>query len=112
MMGDFGVPRRTQIGSTYVIAALAAAMAGGLSEVVGYEPNGGFLLGWDVTGAGRTLPALMTRDAVLLLSAGQAGATAPAPGLVELTSEPATGESSPVPVPPKVSEEKETIPPA
>lgn len=65
LMGGFGVPRRTKIGSPYVIAEMETAMAVGISEVVGYEPNGGFLLGWDASGEGRNLPALMTRDAVL-----------------------------------------------
>ncbi len=59
-MGSFASVTRTRIGSPYVIAEMEAAMAGG-AKVVGYEPNGGFLLGWHA-GA---LPALMTRDATL-----------------------------------------------
>lgn len=86
LMGDFGVPRRTKIGSPYVIAEMEAAMAGSVREVVGYEPNGGFLLGWDVTGAGRTLPALMTRDAVLPMVAVFAAARAAGGSLSELVA--------------------------
>ena len=59
-MGAFASVSRTRIGSPYVIAEMEEAMAAG-AKVVGYEPNGGFLLGWDA-GA---LPALMTRDATL-----------------------------------------------
>lgn len=60
---------RTRIGSPHVIAAMEALIAqggpaGGL--VVGYEANGGFLLGGPVTGAsGARLAPLMTRDAML-----------------------------------------------
>jgi len=52
---------RTRIGSPYVIAG----MANGKGVVVGYEANGGFLLGTDVERVGRRLSALPTRDAVL-----------------------------------------------
>ena len=52
---------RTRIGSPYVIAVMEAA--GG--DVVGYEANGGFLLGF----AARGLAPLMTRDAVLSIIA-------------------------------------------
>ncbi len=65
LMETFGTARRTKIGSPYVIAEMEACMASGITEVVGYEPNGGFLLGWDVAGSGLNLPALMTRDALL-----------------------------------------------
>uniref|UniRef100_UPI003569585F phosphomannomutase n=1 Tax=Puniceibacterium confluentis TaxID=1958944 RepID=UPI003569585F len=61
--GDsFGAVVRTRIGSPYVIAAMEARPG---DKVVGYEANGGFLLGFDATGPGGTLPALMTRDAML-----------------------------------------------
>jgi phosphomannomutase len=52
---------RTRIGSPYVIAG----MAGGQGVVVGYEANGGFLLGSDMDRNGRKLALLPTRDAVL-----------------------------------------------
>ena len=56
---------RTRIGSPYVIASMEKA--GG--NVVGYEANGGFLLGYGARGPQGALPPLMTRDAVLLLVA-------------------------------------------
>lgn len=51
----------TQIGSPYVIAGMA--QVGG--RVIGYEANGGFLLGFEADGPVGPLPPLMTRDAVL-----------------------------------------------
>ena len=48
----------TQIGSPYVIAGMDACQP---AKVVGFEPNGGFLLGFQ---AGKLAP-LMTRDCVL-----------------------------------------------
>jgi phosphomannomutase len=65
-MGAFKAVQRTKIGSPYVIAEMEARMADGLDRVAGYEPNGGFLLGWDVTGR-VALPKLMTRDSTLPL---------------------------------------------
>ena len=59
LSGRFGRVLRTRIGSPYVIAA----MQGVKGRVVGYEPNGGFLLGFEAMGG--TLPALMTRDSLL-----------------------------------------------
>lgn len=56
--------RLTQIGSPYVIAA----MAGG-GRVVGYEANGGFLLGFDAQGPAGPLRPLATRDCTLPLLA-------------------------------------------
>ena len=64
--GAFAQVQRTRIGSPYVIAGMQAAqLALPGSVVVGYEANGGFLLGSDVTRAGVVLSALPTRDAVL-----------------------------------------------
>lgn len=56
---------RTRIGSPYVIAGMQ--QAGG--DVVGYEANGGFLLGFTAAGPTGPLTPLMTRDAVLPLIA-------------------------------------------
>ncbi len=73
--GRFGRVIRTRIGSPYVIAAMQAtagqATAGQatLSRVVGYEDNGGFVLGFAATGPTGPLPALLTRDALLPLIA-------------------------------------------
>ncbi|SNR47310.1 phosphomannomutase [Puniceibacterium sediminis] len=53
---------RTRIGSPFVIAAMEAKSG---EKVVGYEANGGFLLGYDAKGPTGPLPALMTRDCML-----------------------------------------------
>ena len=65
--GAFKNVVRTRIGSPYVIAGMQAAVQAHPTDsvVVGYEANGGFLLGTDVQICGRTLKALPTRDAVL-----------------------------------------------
>jgi phosphomannomutase len=53
---------RTRIGSPYVIAAMTEHPG---AAVVGYEPNGGFLLGFAAAGPAGPLPPLMTRDFLL-----------------------------------------------
>jgi phosphomannomutase len=63
--GRFARVRRTRIGSPFVIEAMA--QAGG--RVAGYEPNGGFLLGFAAQGPAGPLPPLMTRDCLLPLVA-------------------------------------------
>ncbi|MEP0964107.1 MAG: phosphomannomutase [Roseobacter sp.] len=55
---------RTRIGSPYVIAGMQ-----GCDGVVGYEANGGFLLGFEASGPAGTLPPLLTRDCMLPLVA-------------------------------------------
>lgn len=57
---------RTRIGSPFVIEGMQALLERGLEPVVGYEANGGFLLASDIVREGRVLPALPTRDAVLV----------------------------------------------
>jgi len=52
----------TKIGSPYVIAAMQEAAG---KTLVGWEVNGGFLLGSDINLGGGILKALPTRDAVL-----------------------------------------------
>lgn len=59
--GIFSTVVRTKIGSPYVIAAFADLSG----SVAGFEANGGFLLGSDVTVSGQVLKALPTRDALL-----------------------------------------------
>lgn len=54
---------RTRIGSPYVIAGMHRLAEGGGSIVVGYEANGGFLLGSSAQLDGRKLDPLPTRDA-------------------------------------------------
>ncbi len=64
------VPRviRTRIGSPYVIAAIEAVLAETPSaRVVGYEANGGFLLGFTAAGPAGPLAPLLTRDSFLPL---------------------------------------------
>jgi len=73
--GAFKQVLRTRIGSPYVIAGMQQ-LAGLGSSVVGYEANGGFLLGCELTREGRTLGALPTRDAVLPMLALLADAKA------------------------------------
>lgn len=70
------VEPRTRIGSPYVIAGMAAARQRGRRAVCGWEANGGFLTGSDLTRQGRRLPALPTRDAVLPMVAVLAAARA------------------------------------
>lgn len=57
---------RTRIGSPYVIAAMQAASAAGPAPIVGYEANGGFLTQTPIERDGRVLPALPTRDALVV----------------------------------------------
>lgn len=61
---------KTKIGSPYVIAGMQNVLSKGRQCVCGWEANGGFLTGSDITRNGNILTALPTRDAVLpLLSA-------------------------------------------
>ena len=84
LMGDFRVSR-TRIGSPYVIAEMETRMAAGAEKVVGYEPNGGFLLGWDMEGPAQ-LPRLMTRDSTLPLLATLAAAVGEGQSLSRMLS--------------------------
>jgi len=63
--GLFERVARTRIGSPYVIAAMRELLAAGGDSVVGYEANGGFLVGSPIHKDGRHLAPLPTRDAVL-----------------------------------------------
>ncbi|WP_187431731.1 Phosphoglucosamine mutase (plasmid) [Roseobacter fucihabitans] len=73
---SFKEVKLTQIGSPFVIAAMETASG----SVVGYEANGGFLLGFDATGPAGPIPALVTRDCTLpilmTLYAGRRGIAA------------------------------------
>ncbi|MFD2236983.1 phosphomannomutase [Aureimonas populi] len=69
---------RTKVGSPFVIEAMERAAAEGAVGILGFEANGGVLLGSDVPLSGGTLSALPTRDALLpilcaLASARQEG---------------------------------------
>jgi phosphomannomutase len=59
--GYFAEVVRTKVGSPFVIAGMAEARG----KVVGFEANGGVLLGSDVTVNGTMLSALPTRDGLL-----------------------------------------------
>ncbi|MCF6369608.1 phosphomannomutase [Rhizobium halophilum] len=62
--GRFDV-RRTRVGSPYVIAGMNEAVAAGKKRVVGFEANGGVLLGSDFMINGTLLKTLPTRDCFL-----------------------------------------------
>nr|BCN19443.1 phosphoglucosamine mutase [Vibrio metoecus] len=64
LCNQFAHVERTKIGSPYVIAEFAR-LASEYQSVAGFEANGGFLLGTNVTINDNTLKALPTRDAVL-----------------------------------------------
>ncbi|HSW81142.1 MAG TPA: phosphomannomutase [Candidatus Saccharimonas sp.] len=57
--------QHTKIGSPYVIVIMDEALHAGNKRVVGWEVNGGFLLGGDIQVGKGTLKALPTRDAIL-----------------------------------------------
>ena len=82
--GGFGRVVRTKVGSPFVIAGMEQAIGAGARSVVGFEANGGFLLGSDVTIGGKALPALPTRDAMLPILATLAAARAAGTSLAEL----------------------------
>ncbi|NVD05394.1 phosphomannomutase [Vibrio sp. JPW-9-11-11] len=61
---EFSTVKTTRIGSPYVIEAFGP-LAQQYQRIAGFEANGGYLLGSDVSVGERTLKALPTRDAVL-----------------------------------------------
>lgn len=69
LCGWFEQVIRTRIGSPFVVAAMEDGLQKGLPGVVGFEANGGFLLGSDILREERILRALPTRDALLPLLA-------------------------------------------
>ena len=109
--GWFARVERTRIGSPFVIAALERLAAAGAALPVGFEANGGFLLGGVATGAeGRTLAPLPTRDAMTpilaLLAAAEAagGRSRPSPRPCRRGRRRATAfRRSPRPAPPPCS---------
>jgi len=64
--GWFTHIRRTRIGSPFVVEAMQQALHHGDFPVAGYEANGGFLTASDITLNGHVLPALPTRDALIV----------------------------------------------
>lgn len=88
MIPAFTDVRRTRIGSPHVIAAIDAALAADPSaKVVGYEANGGFLLGFAAQGPSGTLPPLMTRDCLLPVIAPLAAAHGTGRGLARMVQD-------------------------
>jgi len=79
----FAQVTRTKIGSPFVIAAMEEAQG----KVVGYEANGGFLLGFDAQGPAGVITKLMTRDCLLPIVAPLALAKAKGVSLAELVSD-------------------------
>ncbi len=76
-MPEFETITLTRIGSPYVIAAMEKVLtADPAAKVVGYEANGGFLLGFDAQGPVGSLDPLMTRDCLLPMIAPLAAAKA------------------------------------
>lgn len=65
LCGSFETIVRTRIGSPYVIAGMQQISSGNDDAIVGFEANGGFLVGSGITHAGKNLEPLPTRDAVL-----------------------------------------------
>lgn len=63
--GKFTRVLRTRVGSPYVIAGMQQALSENANSVVGFEANGGVLLGSSIEKNGRELSALPTRDALL-----------------------------------------------
>ncbi len=78
---------KTRIGSPYVIAAMQRAAERGLSGVVGWEANGGFLTASDFALGRGILTALPTRDAVLPIVAALVAAVERGLALSELFAE-------------------------
>lgn len=62
--GGFSV-KRTRVGSPYVIAAMEEALASGGTGVIGFEANGGLMLGSDFVVNGKAIESLPTRDSFL-----------------------------------------------
>jgi phosphomannomutase len=63
--GKFARVLRTRVGSPYVISGMEQALSEKANAVVGFEANGGVLLGSTVEKSGHAISALPTRDALL-----------------------------------------------
>ncbi|MFD1199863.1 phosphomannomutase [Brucella gallinifaecis] len=63
--GKFAQVVRTRVGSPYVIAGMQQALHEEAKCVIGFEANGGVLLGSSIEKNGKQLSALPTRDALL-----------------------------------------------
>ncbi len=86
-MPDFDTVHLTRIGSPYVISAMEAALnTDPGARVAGFEPNGGFLLGFAAEGPAGPLAPLMTRDCLLPILAPLAASRAAGQGLADLVA--------------------------
>ncbi len=84
MMPEIAVVDRTRIGSPFVIAGIETVLAADpTARVVGYEANGGFLLGFTAHAPSGALAPLMTRDCLLPILAPLAAARAAGQSLAE-----------------------------
>ncbi|SMX32812.1 phosphomannomutase [Maliponia aquimaris] len=81
----FTAIHRTKIGSPFVIAAMEEVLkADPVARVVGYEANGGFLLGFAAEAPAGPLAPLMTRDCLLPILAPLTAARAAGQPLSQL----------------------------
>lgn len=79
---------RTKIGSPFVIAAMDAALANdATTPIVGYEANGGFLLGFAAAAPAGSLGPLMTRDSLLPIVAPLVAACSLGQGLAQMVAD-------------------------
>jgi phosphomannomutase len=85
-LGVFARVLRTRVGSPYVIEGMEKLRAEGARTIVGFEANGGVLLGSSAAIEGRVLAALPTRDAMLPILAVLAMARAADASLGEIVS--------------------------
>ncbi len=83
-VGWFKQVVRTKVGSPFVIAGMEAAASEPGGGVVGFEANGGVLLGSDIERGNARLSALPTRDAVLPILSVLATAAEKSMSLAEL----------------------------
>lgn len=84
--GYFDHVERCRIGSPYVIGEMERLQRAGHDKIVGYEANGGFLLGFTAVREGREIAPLMTRDFALPILECLAMAARAGSSLSELTS--------------------------
>jgi len=92
--GGFQRVLRTKVGSPFVIAGMAQARDEGAKSFVGFEANGGFLLGSDVAIGSKTLAALPTRDAMLPILATLAATREADMPLADLVTSLSVGETA------------------
>ena len=87
-MNCFTTIQRTRIGSPFVIAAMENLQdKDSEAKVVGYEANGGFLLGFTAQAASGLLTPLMTRDCLLPLLAPLVAARAAGQSIAQVVAD-------------------------